>query len=159
MNRQTVQLGLYERRTGSVCVDNYRDRGTHKSEECLPNLEADIHSLVNAQAQAAPRFDSKLVKLSLQVFQFSIHCRILGRSRAGSRCCRLSTRKLCLAGTRASKKHSFESCQFIVHICKRYKHGRLFYQVCSCQFCHLPRIALPFAAISLPFAQMLILHW
>jgi hypothetical protein len=57
-NRHAVQLGLHERRTGLLCVDNYRARGSHKTEEILPNLEADIRSLVDAQAQADPRFES-----------------------------------------------------------------------------------------------------
>jgi len=56
--RQSVQLGLNERRTGIVCVDNYGARGRHKSEVILPNLEADIRSLVNVQAQADPKFQS-----------------------------------------------------------------------------------------------------
>jgi hypothetical protein len=56
--RRSVQLGLHERRTGIVCVDNYRARGRHKSEEILPNIEADIRSLVDAQAQADPKFQS-----------------------------------------------------------------------------------------------------
>lgn len=60
-NRQSVQLGLHERRTGLVCVDNYRARGRHKSEEILPQLEADIHALVDAQAQADPKFQSRFV--------------------------------------------------------------------------------------------------
>ncbi len=55
-NRHSIQLGLHERRTGIVCVDNYRARGRHKSEVVLPNLEADIHALVDAQAQADPKF-------------------------------------------------------------------------------------------------------
>ncbi|MBD2248721.1 hypothetical protein [Nostoc sp. FACHB-888] len=29
-NRHSVQLGLDERRTGIVCVDNYQARGRHK---------------------------------------------------------------------------------------------------------------------------------
>ncbi|MGI8500921.1 MAG: hypothetical protein ACR2LR_07240, partial [Hassallia sp.] len=57
-NRQTVQLGLHERRTGIVCVDNYQARGRDNSVEILPNLELDIHSLVDAQAQADPKFQS-----------------------------------------------------------------------------------------------------
>lgn len=56
--RQSVQLGLHERRTGILCVDNYRARGRHKSEVVLPNLAADIHSLVDGQAQADPKFQS-----------------------------------------------------------------------------------------------------
>ncbi|MBE9149307.1 hypothetical protein [Coleofasciculus sp. LEGE 07092] len=52
--RHSVQLGLHERQTGIVCVDNYQARGRHKSETLLPNLEADVHSLVDAQAQADP---------------------------------------------------------------------------------------------------------
>jgi hypothetical protein len=57
-DRRSVQLGLQERRTGIVCVDNYQARGRRKSEEKLPELEADIRSLVDAQAQADPKFQS-----------------------------------------------------------------------------------------------------
>lgn len=56
--RHSVQLGLHEQRTGIVCVDNYQARGRRKSEVGLPNLEADIRSLVDAQAQADPKFQS-----------------------------------------------------------------------------------------------------
>jgi hypothetical protein len=57
-NRHSVQLGLHERRTGIVCVDNFKSRGRHNSVEILPNLESDIRSLVDAQAQADPKFQS-----------------------------------------------------------------------------------------------------
>jgi hypothetical protein len=57
-NRASVQLGLHERRSGITCVDNYRARGRHKSEVVLVNLEADIASLVDRQAQADPTFQS-----------------------------------------------------------------------------------------------------
>jgi hypothetical protein len=57
-NRHSVQLGLHERRTGIVCVDNYCARGRNKSEEKLPNLEADIRSLVERHTQADPKFQS-----------------------------------------------------------------------------------------------------
>ncbi len=53
--RTSVQLGIEERRTGIICVDNYRARGRHKSEEILPNLVADIHALVDEEAQADPK--------------------------------------------------------------------------------------------------------
>jgi hypothetical protein len=57
-DRHSVELGLHERRTGIVCVDNYQARGRHKTEEILPNIEADIRSLVDTQAQTAPKFES-----------------------------------------------------------------------------------------------------
>jgi hypothetical protein len=57
-NRDSVQLGLQERRTGILCADNYRARGRHKTEELLPNLEADIRALVDVQAQADPKFQT-----------------------------------------------------------------------------------------------------
>jgi Rhodopirellula transposase DDE domain len=57
-NRSAVQLGLHERRSGITCLDNYRARGRHKSEVVLVNLEADIASLVDRQAQADPKFQS-----------------------------------------------------------------------------------------------------
>jgi len=56
--RQTVQLGLNERRTGLSCCDNCRARGNHRSEKRLPELEADIRALVDGQAQADPKFQS-----------------------------------------------------------------------------------------------------
>jgi Rhodopirellula transposase DDE domain len=42
----------------STYVDNYRVRGRHKSEILLPNLEADIRSLVDPESQADPKFQS-----------------------------------------------------------------------------------------------------
>jgi len=57
-NRDSVQLGLHERRSGLLCVDNYRARGRHKSETILTNLETDIRNLVDVQAQADPKFQS-----------------------------------------------------------------------------------------------------
>ena len=57
-NRETVQLGLHERRTGILCEDNYGARGRHKSEQLLPSLEEDIRSLVDIQSQADPKFQS-----------------------------------------------------------------------------------------------------
>jgi hypothetical protein len=57
-NRQSVQLGLDERRTGIICIENYGARGRHKSEEKLPELEADIRALVERHSQADPKFQS-----------------------------------------------------------------------------------------------------
>jgi Rhodopirellula transposase DDE domain len=57
-NRKSVQLGLHERRTELICLDNYGARGRHKSETELPNLEADIRSMVDVQSQADPKFQS-----------------------------------------------------------------------------------------------------
>ena len=57
-NRDTVQLGLDEFRTGIPCMDYYQGRGRHKSETLLPNLEQDIRSLVDGYAQADPKFKS-----------------------------------------------------------------------------------------------------
>lgn len=56
--RTSVQTGLHARRTGLICLDNYQARGRHKSERVLPNLVADIHSLVDEQAQADPQMKS-----------------------------------------------------------------------------------------------------
>ena len=53
--RQTVQLGLHERRSGITCVDNYQARGAKKTEEKLPHLEQDIRELVDGTCQADPR--------------------------------------------------------------------------------------------------------
>ena len=57
-NRNSVELGLHERRSGLVCVDNYQARGKHKSEDILPQLEEDIRGLVDHYTQADPKFQS-----------------------------------------------------------------------------------------------------
>ena len=56
--RQSVELGLQERRTGIVCVENYQARGRQKSEELKPKLAIDILSLVEGKSQADPKFQS-----------------------------------------------------------------------------------------------------
>jgi Rhodopirellula transposase DDE domain len=56
--RHTVRLGLNELRTGIVCIDNYKARGRHKTEEILPNLELDIRALIDGDVQADPKFQS-----------------------------------------------------------------------------------------------------
>lgn len=53
--RQAVQLGLHERRTGFVCLDNYRARGAKKTEAKLPQLAPDIHDLLADKCHADPK--------------------------------------------------------------------------------------------------------
>lgn len=66
--RQSIQLGLHERRTGIECKDNYQARGNHKLEEKQPELAATIRSLVDGQAQADPQMKTTFnyVKVSAQ---------------------------------------------------------------------------------------------
>ena len=54
-NRNSVQLGLHERRTGVVCLDHYQGRGRRPTAVRLPNLAADIRELVEPHTQADPR--------------------------------------------------------------------------------------------------------
>ena len=53
--RQAVQTGLHELRTGITCLDNYQARGSKKTEEKLPNLEQDIHELLDNAHHADPK--------------------------------------------------------------------------------------------------------
>ncbi|MBD2777790.1 ISAzo13-like element transposase-related protein [Iningainema tapete] len=57
-NRQAITLGLKEKETGIICIDNYQARGRKKTEFLLPNLEADIQSLVDSKSQADPKFQT-----------------------------------------------------------------------------------------------------
>ena len=68
-NTDTVKRGLQELEKGIVCVDNYQARGRKKTEEILPNLEADIRDLVDGHAQADPKFKSTFsyMKISARV--------------------------------------------------------------------------------------------
>jgi transposase len=57
-SRQTVTLGLHELRTGITCLDDFAGRGNHKTEEKLPQLEADMRSLADPESQTDPKFQS-----------------------------------------------------------------------------------------------------
>ncbi len=57
-NTDTVKRGLKELETGIICIDNYQARGRKKTEEILPDLEADIRDLVDGHTQADPKFKS-----------------------------------------------------------------------------------------------------
>lgn len=59
-NRDTVELGLHERASGIVCLDNFQARGNKKSEAKRPQLEADIRALADPHSQADPQFRSSL---------------------------------------------------------------------------------------------------
>lgn len=59
-NRDTVELGLNELRTGIRCVDNFSARGRKKTEALIEGLEADIRDLVDATAQADPQMKTTL---------------------------------------------------------------------------------------------------
>ena len=58
-DRKTVALGLNELRQGSF-VDNIKARGNKKTEEQMPQLEADIISLAEPESQIDPKLRDKL---------------------------------------------------------------------------------------------------
>ena len=54
--RQTVELGMHEKRTGLICYGNYASQGKPRAEEAEPKLEQDIRSLIDPESQADPQF-------------------------------------------------------------------------------------------------------
>jgi len=56
--RDTVALGLEELRTGIIHPDHGAGRHRPKTEEKLPQLEADIRSLAEPESQVDPKFQS-----------------------------------------------------------------------------------------------------
>ncbi|CAK0760842.1 hypothetical protein CCP4SC76_3380001 [Gammaproteobacteria bacterium] len=58
-SRNTVILGLHEKRTGIVCVDNFKARGNKKSEEKNKQLEIDICCLAEPESQTDPKFRNR----------------------------------------------------------------------------------------------------
>jgi hypothetical protein len=60
-SHHTVALGLHELRTGITCLGNFSARGNHKTEEKLPELEADIRALADPESQADPKFQSSFL--------------------------------------------------------------------------------------------------
>ena len=59
-SRDAVELGLCERASGIVCVDNFQARGNKKMEVKMPELERDIRALADPHSQADPQFKSSL---------------------------------------------------------------------------------------------------
>jgi len=57
-SRRTVELGLNELRTGITCAPRYSERGNHRTEEKLPQLEQDVRSLAEPESQVDPKFQS-----------------------------------------------------------------------------------------------------
>ena len=51
-NRRTIRLGMHELESGFRCVDAFSARGRKRAEEHLPNLLADIDSILEGQSQA-----------------------------------------------------------------------------------------------------------
>lgn len=58
--REAVHTGLNELRTGIRCLDNFSDRGRHKTEEQQPALVEQIHAIVEPKSQADPKFQTPL---------------------------------------------------------------------------------------------------
>jgi len=57
-NRGVIRTGMHELRSGLECLANTRTRRPKRAEERLPNLLADIQSLVDGQSQTDPQFRS-----------------------------------------------------------------------------------------------------
>ena len=55
-NRRTIRLGMHELESGFRCVDAFSARGRKRAEDHLPNLLADIDSILEEQSQADPTF-------------------------------------------------------------------------------------------------------
>lgn len=64
-DRGTIRKGIQEWESGIICVDNYKGRGRRKAEEHLPNLLADIKSIVDSPSQIDP---------TLRAFVYSFEC-------------------------------------------------------------------------------------
>ncbi|MCK5373902.1 MAG: ISAzo13 family transposase, partial [Alphaproteobacteria bacterium] len=57
-DRNAVQLGLHELRTGIICVNNFKARGNKKTEDKNRQLEADICRLAEPESQIDPKFQT-----------------------------------------------------------------------------------------------------
>lgn len=58
-NRVTVRKGTHELDLGIRCLDAFSSRGRKRAEEHLPTLLDDIRSIVDAQTQTDPTFETR----------------------------------------------------------------------------------------------------
>lgn len=68
-NRRTIRKGTHEVESGVRCIDNFRARGRKRAEEHLPNLLADISSIVDSQSQTDPTFRTMRLYTRLSVVE------------------------------------------------------------------------------------------
>lgn len=57
--RNTIRKGMQELTSGLPIQDNFAGRGRHKAEEKLPQLLADLRTIVDGQSQTDPTFQSE----------------------------------------------------------------------------------------------------
>ena len=57
-DRNTVQLGLHELRTGITCISHFKARGNKRTEDKNQSLESDICSLADPASQTDPKFQT-----------------------------------------------------------------------------------------------------
>ncbi len=55
-NRKTIRVGMHELESGMTCIDAFSSRGRKRAEDHLPNLLADIQTIVDGQSQTDPQF-------------------------------------------------------------------------------------------------------
>ncbi len=66
-NRGLIRKGKRELDSGIICVDAFDQRGRHRIEVRLPQLLADIQSLVDGQSQTDPTFKTNRLYTRLSV--------------------------------------------------------------------------------------------
>ena len=81
--RDAVNTGLGERRTGIRCVESFSARGRRKTEEQNPELVREIHSLVEPESQADPKFQTPLAYT--RITAKAVHERLETNTAAGER--------------------------------------------------------------------------
>jgi len=64
-NRDNVQVGINELRTGIICYANFSARGRRRSEDLDQKLKEDIISIADPESQADPQFRSSNVYLKI----------------------------------------------------------------------------------------------
>ena len=57
-DRNTVQQGLHELRTGITCISHFKGRGNKRTEDKNQSLESDICSLADPESQTDPKFQT-----------------------------------------------------------------------------------------------------
>jgi len=57
-DRNTVQLGSHELRTGIICMSHFTARGNKRTEDKSQSLESDICSLADPESQTDPKFQT-----------------------------------------------------------------------------------------------------
>lgn len=85
--RDAVNTGLHELRTGIRCHNSFSARGRHQTEQKHPEIAQQIHTLVEPESQADPKFQTPLAytRMTAKAVREQLAAKAKGKQRGANK--------------------------------------------------------------------------